>query len=89
MRRRVPEALLEGYSFSGPQKHRRGAQGVCDIEVKGSEMDEAIEQFARICELRHCCVHVGGRLGSRNAIRLGLDAHGTLLERPLALPARM
>ena len=45
-------------------------------------MQAANEEFARICELRHCCVHRGGRLGSRNAIRLGLDLHGQLLERP-------
>lgn len=81
-RDRLPEALLEGYSFSGPKNIADALKEVLDIEVKGSEMDAAIEQFARICELRHCCVHRGGRLGSRNAIRLGLDAHGMLLERP-------
>jgi hypothetical protein len=78
----LPDALLEGYSFSGAKKIADALKQVLDIEVKGSEMDAAIEQFSRICELRHCCVHRGGRLGSRNAINLGLDAHGTLLERP-------
>ena len=81
-RDRLPEALLEGYSFSGPGKIADALKEVLDIELKGSEMTAATDQFSRICELRHCCVHRGGRLGSRNAIRLGLDVHGSLLERP-------
>lgn len=79
---RLPEALLESYSFSSPKNIADALKEVLGIEVKGSEMQVVMEDFARICELRHCCVHRGGRLGSRNAIRLGLDAHGQLLERP-------
>ncbi|PBN45366.1 hypothetical protein [Sphingobium sp. D43FB] len=79
---RLPEALLESYSFSSPKNITDALKEVLGIDVKGSEMQAVMDDFARICELRHCCVHRGGRLGSRNAIRLGLDAHGQLLERP-------
>lgn len=79
---RLPEALLEGYSFSSPGNIADALKEVLGIELKGSEMQAVMEEFSRICELRHCCVHRGGRLGSRNAIRLGLNVHGQLLERP-------
>jgi hypothetical protein len=79
---RLPEALLEGYSFSSAGNIADALKDVLGVELKGSEMQAVMEEFSRICELRHCCVHRGGRLGSRNAIRLGLSLHGQLLERP-------
>ncbi|WP_426181845.1 hypothetical protein [Rhizorhabdus sp. FW153] len=79
---RLPEALLEGYSFSSAKNIADALDEVLGIQLKGSEVQAVMGDFSRICELRHCCVHRGGRLGSRNAIKLGLDAHGQLLERP-------
>lgn len=82
----MPEALLEGYSFAG----RVGVEDVFKAVLgigKGSfpsQVTLALDRYTRICEVRHCCVHRFGRLGSRNAIKLGLGDHSKLLERPFA-----
>lgn len=79
----LPEALFEGVSFAG----RKGAIGfVKDVlGLNGSlpaTVESALDPFLSICEIRHCCVHRFGKLGSQNAIRLGLGDHSTLIEQP-------
>ncbi|WP_242137411.1 hypothetical protein [Sphingomonas sp. TREG-RG-20F-R18-01] len=78
----MPEALLERFSFAGRRGIRDAFAEVLGIEIGGSEMEAAMNEFARICEIRHCCVHRSGRLGSQNAMKLGLQEHSTVLERP-------
>lgn len=80
----LPEALLERVSFVG-----RGAiiDALRDIlGVRGNipdELDQAMQAYMRICQLRHCAVHRFGKLGAKNAIALGLEAHKELIEKPL------
>lgn len=79
----LPEALFEGISFAG----KKGAiQFVKEVlGITGSlpaTVDSALEPFLSICEIRHCCVHRFGKLGSLNAIKLGLGDHSSLIEQP-------
>ncbi|MBD8699016.1 hypothetical protein IFT54_04210 [Sphingomonas sp. CFBP 13714] len=79
----LPEALFEGVSFAG----RKGAIGfVRDVlGLSGNlpaTVESALDPFLSICEIRHCCVHRFGKLGSQNAIKLGLGDHSTLIEQP-------
>lgn len=79
----LPEALFEGVSFAG----RKGAIDFVRtvLGLKGAppaEVEVALASFLSICEIRHCCVHRFGKLGSQNAIKLGLDQHATLIEKP-------
>lgn len=83
----LPEALLETVSFAGSENIKNSlnrflkiAQGDCS-----SDVNEALDQFSKVCQLRHCCVHRFGRLGSNNAIALGLEDHKEYLEKPLKI----
>jgi len=81
----MPEAILEGYSFTSEQNIDEALKNVLDIKgTKPERVALALREYSRICEIRHCCVHRFGRLGSRNAIKLGLSDHSTILERPFA-----
>lgn len=79
----LPEALFEGVSFAGKKgavefvKSALGIAGNLPVEVEAG-----LPHFLAICELRHCCVHRFGKLGSQNAIKLGIVEHKGLIEQP-------
>ncbi|MCE7032869.1 hypothetical protein LY625_09640 [Lysobacter sp. GX 14042] len=82
----LPEALIEEYSFSSSANIKDAIRVLAG--VKGSfptEVEGALLEFQKVCELRHCCVHRFGRLGAKNAIKLGLASHRSKLEKPLKL----
>lgn len=83
----LPEALLEGVSFISGMNVSRTLKEFCGITGMGDsipkELEPVFQTYDRICQLRHCCVHRFGRLGVKNAQRLGLDEHQELLEKPL------
>jgi hypothetical protein len=84
----LPEALLERSSFASKSN-------IIDsfkiyLGLKGHtppELIETLDEFEKICHLRHCVVHRFGKLGSSNAIKFGLDNHSQYLEKPLMLDA--
>lgn len=77
----LPDALLEGTSFASRDNIRDALKEYLRLfTAKMPGVDEALREFQRVCEVRHCCVHRFGRLGSNNAISLGLAEHGALLE---------
>jgi len=83
----LPEALLENCSFAGNNNIKESLKNFLGI-TKGdysSDVIEALDQFAKVCQLRHCSVHRFGRLGSNNAIALGLEEHKEYLEKPLII----
>ncbi len=79
----LPEVLMEDMTFIT-------FDSVKDLLVKmigvglGSIQD-LIKEYDRICQLRHCIVHRFGRLGSKNAAKLGLVTHGGLIERKIKI----
>jgi len=83
----LPEAMLEKCSFASSKNIEESLREFLGIP-KGdysSDVNEAIEQFSKVCQLRHCSVHRFGRLGSNNAIELGLEDHKEYLEKPLKI----
>ena len=83
----LPEALLETVSFAGSENIKNSLKNFLGI-AKGdysNDVNKAIEQFTKVCQLRHCSVHRFGRLGSNNAIALGLEDHKEYLEKPLKI----
>ena len=77
----LPDALLEDISFAGKSNIEKMLSDYIGLFGKPpSEIKTALDEFHKICELRHCCVHRFGKLGASNAIRLGLDTHSTALE---------
>lgn len=82
----LPEALLEDLSLASPYNVFETLKDI--IGMKGqrpAEMLACSKEFMKVCELRHCCVHRFGKLGSKNAIRLGLSEHSPHLEKPILL----
>jgi len=82
----MPEAILERISFISCSSIAGALRDL--LAVKGKlppDLVLAIDDYARICQLRHCAVHRFGKLGVSNAISLGLAEHNTLLEKPLKL----
>ena len=83
----LPEAMLENCSFAGSENIEKSLKNFLGIK-KGdysSDLNEALDQFSKVCQLRHCSVHRFGRLGSNNAIALGLEDHKEYLEKPLKI----
>jgi hypothetical protein len=72
----LPEAMLEKITFASKTQILAAFKEYLDI--KGNfpdELDKALEDFEKICHLRHCAVHRFGKLGAHNAIALGFDEH--------------
>lgn len=72
------DALLEGVSFAGRKGIQDTFKEFLGLNVGGS-LDDRLRDYQEICELRHCCVHRFGRLGAKNAVALGIDAHAKQL----------
>ncbi|HEY1054301.1 MAG TPA: hypothetical protein VGE24_04175 [Emticicia sp.] len=82
----LPEALMENHSFSSAFGIRSALKELLDIKNQYPSAIEALfEEYKKICQIRHCCVHRYGRLGSKNAIELGFSAHNDLIEKPIKL----
>jgi len=72
----LPEALLENVIFASKKNITEAIKHYLDI--KGNlpdELETALKEFEKICQLRHCAVHRYGQFGSQNAIALGFDGH--------------
>jgi len=82
----LPDALLERSSYASKKniidsfKTFLGIQGHTPQELLAT-----LDEFEKICHLRHCVVHRFGKLGSSNAIRFGLEKHSKCLEKPIKL----
>lgn len=82
----LPEALLEEHAFSGAKGIKNGLTKFLGVEVaQDRALVELIDQYGDVCEIRHCCVHRFGKLGTKNAIELGLERHQALIEKPVEL----
>lgn len=82
----LPEAILEKTTFVSKKTIEDAIREL--LGVKGNlppDLTLAIQDYVRVCQLRHCAVHRFGKLGARNAIALGLSDHSSLLEKPLRL----
>jgi hypothetical protein len=79
----LAEALLEGYSFSGEKDVKKAYTNFLGVGNLDDSIKNLLVEFEKICQMRHCCVHRFGKLGSHNGIALGLDNHKEVLEKPV------
>jgi len=82
----MPEAMLERVTFVSESSLVEAIR--LFVGVKGNfppDLMATIRDYAAVCQLRHCAVHRFGKLGVKNAIFLGLQAHKPSLEKPLLL----
>ena len=83
----LPEALLENHTFSTEGKIPDALRTFLGIPKLSPELDVLDREFRKLCQVRHCCVHRFGKLGSQNASRLGFDEHREAIEHPFS-PSR-
>ncbi|BFI96045.1 MAG: hypothetical protein RSP_15550 [Rhodanobacter sp.] len=82
----LPEALLEESVFSGKKGILTAINKFVGLDLnQDREVTDLLDQYNNVCELRHCCVHRFGKLGTKNAVSLGLQGHKQFLEKPLKL----
>lgn len=82
----LPEALMESYSFASQKNILDSFKNFLGIKGHPSlELINILNEFEKICQLRHCIIHRFGKLGGNNAIKLGLNEHAECLEKPLTL----
>lgn len=82
----LPEALLEEVVFSGQKQILANLQKFLSFNLNGNKpFEDLFTRYNAICELRHCCVHRFGKLGTKNAVELGLESHKKYLEKPILL----
>jgi hypothetical protein len=82
----LPEVLLENCSFANESNIKKSLREF--LGIKGNfpdEVEEVLKPFSKVCQLRHCIVHRFGKLGSNNAIKLGLKEHKESLAKPINL----
>lgn len=81
----LPEALLEETNFSGKKEIVGALPKFLSVKIEQKGTLDLLEQYDAVCELRHCCVHRFGKLGTKNAISLGLHGHKEFIEKPIRL----
>ncbi len=87
----LPEALLEGQSFASARNVAIELKSLCNISQMSKDggvprlLEDLFDDFESICQVRHCGIHRFGKLGSQQAMRLGIERHKPLLEKPLKL----
>lgn len=84
----LPEALLEECTFLNKEniiKNLKNFLGVLINLQQEPDLLKALEEYEKICHLRHCIAHRSGHLGSKNAIELGLETFSQHLEKPISL----
>lgn len=82
----LPEVILEKASFASKKNIIEAFKKFLGLDGhQPTELLNTLDEFEKICHFRHCIVHRFGKLGSQNAIKFGLDAHSSLVEKPLKL----
>jgi len=86
----LPEALLENCTFISYSNIAKTLTSYLDVSFDRQDSDvlaliSDIGMFEQLCELRNCIVHRAGLLGSKNAVKLGIDDYNKLFEKPITL----
>lgn len=82
----MPEAMLERVAFVSEKSLVNAIREFVCVEGNlPPDLIATIQDYERVCHLRHCAVHRFGKLGVKNAIFFGLKEHRPSLEKPLVL----
>jgi hypothetical protein len=75
----LESALTERVSFSEPGTIKSQLDGRLKVKVAArSSLDRSIEDYEKLCQLRHSLVHSHGVVNSSNAAKLGIGAGKSL-----------
>lgn len=84
----LAESLMEEMSFAGGYNIKNtitNLLGIKCVKVQLEPFQSVLNEYSKICELRHCVVHRFGFLGSHNAMNLGLYEHMENIEKPISI----
>jgi len=82
----MPEAVLENYTFASKKNIIDAFREVIGIKGKiDQNLEKILDEYQKVCHVRHCLVHRYGKLGARNASILGLENHQESIEKPIRL----
>ncbi|NYS59674.1 hypothetical protein [Vreelandella salicampi] len=84
----LPEALLEESTFLTGSRIVKNINDFTGLQLniqKEPDLSKALDEYEKVCHLRHCIAHRSGHLGSKNAIELGLETFSEHLEKPIVL----
>jgi hypothetical protein len=82
----LPDAILESVTFSGSYNISESLKEY--LGIKGSlpsGLSSALQEYSKVCHLRHCIVHRFGKIGVNNAIKLDWDTHKLHVEKPIKI----
>lgn len=70
---RLEKGAFENTSFSDKKNVKNNFKNLIGFEIaSSSQINTPLEEFGRLCELRHAIVHSAGLLAGKNAIKLQL-----------------
>jgi hypothetical protein len=83
----LPESLMEERTFTGKEIIRSAFKDLLGIPNNKypTDVEDVLEQYSKVCQIRHCIVHRFGHIGSDNARKLGLTDYKKLLNKPVRL----
>ncbi len=73
-------SAFEHMSFASKDDLKKGAQQFLDFKLEDGKFKEPLEEFEKICQLRHGIVHNAGLLPGRNAVQLGVRKYNKPVE---------
>lgn len=74
----LERGIFENISFSDAKTIKKNLDDLIDLKLSGNNQIIApLEEFDKLCELRHAIVHSAGFLAGKNAIRLQLPSSRT------------
>jgi len=69
----MEKGAFENTSFSDPKTVKKNLNDLTGVNVSNSnQISTPLEEFGRLCELRHAIVHSAGLLAGKNAVKLEL-----------------
>lgn len=83
----LPEALMEHVSFATAGSIEKVLSEYLGIGIDAKshqDVKSVLPIFKSVCQIRHCCVHRFGKLGSQNAMELGFEKHSSAIEQPFS-----
>jgi hypothetical protein len=78
----LPEALMENMAFSSAGLIEKALKEIVGLTKLSEDLKATLAEFEKLCQVRHCCVHRFGKLGSQNAMELGFEHHRHAIEYP-------
>jgi hypothetical protein len=83
----LPESLMEERTFTGKEGIRSAFKDLLGITKNkySTDVEDVLEQYSQVCQIRHCIVHRFGYIGSDNARKLGVVDYKNVLAKPIKL----